>query len=85
MVRVKNRYLVVNILYPTSSPAARATDAVPALLRFHAPTPDAFHTGLLMRLIRDGIAELFGDYGMGMASRTLKSEFLPPTMYRHRI
>ncbi|KAF9739252.1 hypothetical protein PMIN06_005278 [Paraphaeosphaeria minitans] len=78
MVRVKNRYLVVNILYPTSSPAAKAGDAVPEPLQFHAPTPDAFHTGQFMRLVREGIAELFGDYGMGMASRTLKVIYWSP-------
>lgn len=75
MVRVKNRYLVVNILYPVSSPAAKAGEAVPELLQFHAPTPDAFHGGQLVRLVRDGIAELFGDYGMGMANRTLKGRY----------
>lgn len=75
MVRVKNRYLVVSVLYPAASPAAKAGDAVPELLQFHAPTPDAFHTGQLVRLVRDGITELFGDYGMGMASRTLKGEY----------
>ncbi|KAJ4301809.1 RNA-binding protein pop5 [Kalmusia sp. IMI 367209] len=72
MVRVKNRYLVINILYPTASTAIKSEDAVPELVQFHAPTPDGFHTGLLLRLIRDGIAELYGDYGMGMANRTLK-------------
>ncbi|KAL5379293.1 hypothetical protein DPSP01_008566 [Paraphaeosphaeria sporulosa] len=78
MVRVKNRYLVVNILYPTSSPAAKASDAVPELLQFHAPTSDAFHTGQLVRLVREGITELFGDYGMGMANRTLKVTYWSP-------
>ena len=72
MVRVKNRYLVVNFLYPTSSTASNSKDALPELVQFHAPTPDAFHTGQLMRVIRDGINELFGEYGMGMAGTSLK-------------
>ncbi|PSN61970.1 hypothetical protein BS50DRAFT_650372 [Corynespora cassiicola Philippines] len=78
MVRVKNRYLVVNLLYPTSSTASNSKDALPELVQFHAPTPDAFHTGQLMRVIRDGINELFGEYGMGMAGTSLKVNYWSP-------
>jgi hypothetical protein len=76
MVRVKNRYLVVNFLYPTTPSAtcssSKSTETIPDLLQFHAPTPDAFHMGHLLRVIKDGIQELFGDYGMGMVSNALK-------------
>jgi len=71
MVRVKNRYLVVNFLYPSLAAPSDSKDVSP-LLQLHQPTPDAFHTGILLRAIRDGITELFGDYGMGMVSSSLK-------------
>jgi hypothetical protein len=70
MVRVKFRYLVVNFLYP--EPLAKSKTSLPDLVQIHSPTPDAFHAGVLMRLIRDEVEELFGDYGMGMLSSGLK-------------
>ena len=45
---------------------------MPDLVQFHAPTPDSLHTGQLVRLIRDGVELLFGEYGIGMVNRTLK-------------
>jgi len=70
MVRVKYRYLVVNFLYP--EPVAKTKTPLPDLVQIHAPTPDAFHAGTLMRLIRDGVEDLYGDYGAGMVSTGLK-------------
>jgi ribonuclease P/MRP protein subunit POP5 len=72
MVRVKNRYLVVNFLYPSITTPSSSNDAVPQLLQLHQPTPDGFHTGKLLGAIRDGVTDLFGDYGMGMVSSSLK-------------
>ena len=76
MVRVKNRYLVANILYPATTSAVKDGTSAPSIMHFHAPTPDSLHTGQLIRLIRDGIENLFGDYGMGMTNRTLKGGFV---------
>ncbi|KAF2651740.1 hypothetical protein K491DRAFT_681902 [Lophiostoma macrostomum CBS 122681] len=73
MVRVKSRYLVVNYLYPTT--ASSTKDSLPGALQFHQPTPDDFHVGRLSRAIQDGVAELFGDYGMGMAATSLKINY----------
>lgn len=70
MVRVKYRYLVVNFLYP--EPIAKTKTPLPDLVQIHAPTPDAFHAGTLMRLIREGVEDLYGDYGAGMVSTGLK-------------
>jgi ribonuclease P/MRP protein subunit POP5 len=72
MVRVKFRYLVVNFLYP--EPPAKSKTQLPDLVQIHSPTPDAFHAGILVRMIRDEVAELYGDYGMGMVSAALKGE-----------
>jgi ribonuclease P/MRP protein subunit POP5 len=72
MVRVKFRYLVVNFLYPQPSTTAPRKPPLPDLVQIHSPTPDSFHTGILIRLVRDGVAELYGDYGMGMIASGLK-------------
>ena len=71
MVRMKNRYLVVNYLYPSST-TSTSKDSLPGALQFHQPTPDDFHAGRLSRAIQDGVSELFGDYGSGMAASSLK-------------
>jgi hypothetical protein len=70
MVRVKYRYLVVNFLYP--EPAAKSRTQLPDVVQIHSPTPDAFHLGQLIRMIREEVADLYGDYGMGMVSSGLK-------------
>jgi ribonuclease P/MRP protein subunit POP5 len=70
MVRVKNRYLVVNFLYP--EPAAKSKTQLPDLVQTHSPTPDAFHVGIMVRMIREEVEEMFGEYGMGMVSSGLK-------------
>ncbi|KAF2829253.1 hypothetical protein CC86DRAFT_187269 [Ophiobolus disseminans] len=77
MVRVKYRYLVVNILYP-EPPETRKTQ-LPDLVQVYSPTPDAFHAGLFVRLIREQVEELFGDYGMGMISSGLKINYWSPS------
>ncbi|KAF1993388.1 hypothetical protein P154DRAFT_405906, partial [Amniculicola lignicola CBS 123094] len=75
MVRLKSRYLVVNYLYPVAPNASKSKDAVPDLLEFHRNTPDEFNSGVLLKAIRDGVAELFGDYGMGVVSANLKVNY----------
>jgi ribonuclease P/MRP protein subunit POP5 len=70
MVRVKNRYLVVNFLYP--EPPTKSKTQLPDVIQIHSPTPDALKHGLIIRMIREGVEELFGDYGSGMVSSGLK-------------
>ncbi|KAF2129451.1 hypothetical protein P153DRAFT_290518 [Dothidotthia symphoricarpi CBS 119687] len=77
MVRVKFRYLVVNFLYP--EPASKGKAHLPDLVQTYSPTPDSLHQGLLVRLIRDGVSELYGDYGMGMISGGLKVNYWSPS------
>ncbi|KAF1919794.1 Rpp14/Pop5 family-domain-containing protein [Ampelomyces quisqualis] len=77
MVRVKHRYLVVNFLYP--APVAKSKTPLPDLVQIHSPTPDSFHAGVLARLVRDHVEELFGDYGMGMVSTGLKVNYWSPS------
>ncbi|CAN9199008.1 unnamed protein product [Alternaria alternata] len=77
MVRVKNRYLVVNFLYP--EPPAKSKTQLSDAIQIHSPTPDALKQGLIIRMIRDGVEELFGDYGSGMVSSGLKVNYCSPS------
>lgn len=74
MVRLKHRYLLVDILYPSSDAKAIQSrlDAAADLLQFHAPSPSKFDERALIRLIQASIVELFGDYGMGKVAGNLK-------------
>ncbi|KKK12415.1 hypothetical protein ARAM_002333 [Aspergillus rambellii] len=77
MVRVKHRYLLLDILYPepsswpspSSSSSSRAKNTsqsqAQSQLRIHAPTSNALTPSLLAKLVRDEIAEIFGDWGVG--------------------
>ncbi|KAK0356091.1 RNA-binding protein pop5 [Friedmanniomyces endolithicus] len=80
MVRIKHRYLLVNILYPDAKysqlrPATKGDDDVPYTVQFRRPSPDQMNGGLLMRLIRDGVVELFGDYGSGKIAGSLQVKY----------
>ncbi|EGY20805.1 uncharacterized protein VDAG_10434 [Verticillium dahliae VdLs.17] len=64
MVRIKERYLLVNILYPLDT--TRRTDSnVPAFVRRHRPTPGDLLPRDLVKGIRQQVSALFGDYGSG--------------------
>ncbi|PWY91719.1 hypothetical protein BO94DRAFT_533173, partial [Aspergillus sclerotioniger CBS 115572] len=77
MVRLKHRYLLLDILYPDPStwPATSAKNALKSLsksqsqsqsqLQIHSPTSDALTPSLLAKMVREEVAELFGDYGVG--------------------
>ncbi|ODM20203.1 hypothetical protein SI65_05191 [Aspergillus cristatus] len=70
MVRIKQRYLLLDILYPDPSswPKSIPDDAnleTNNHLRIHSPTADTLSPGLLAKLIREQVSELFGDWGVG--------------------
>ncbi len=77
MVRIKYRYLLLQILYPSPSPSNPShpprpgNDNPPTLLTFHHPTPDTLTPALLARCIKDGVGELYGDYGVGLVGASL--------------
>lgn len=60
MVRIKERYLLVNIVYPPD-PAKGAPD----LLVGNQPTIERLTPPALLKAIRAEVAQLFGDYGSG--------------------
>lgn len=77
MVRLKHRYLLVNILYPEDNKDKKhsknsAGEDVPLALQFRRPSDDRVDAKLLARLIREGVADLFGDYGSGMTASSLQ-------------
>lgn len=79
MVRLKHRYLLVNILYPEHSKEKAflkdaAGEEVPYALQFSRPSDDRIDAKLLGRLIRDGVSDLFGDYGSGMIASSLQGK-----------
>ncbi|RAH50343.1 Rpp14/Pop5 family protein [Aspergillus brunneoviolaceus CBS 621.78] len=74
MVRIKHRYLLLDILYPDpttwprrhppASTSSSSSSTIPQL-QIHAPTSDALTPSLLAKLVREQVAELFGDWGVG--------------------
>lgn len=85
MVRIKHRYLLINILYPgpSSNPtrAAPAADKIPDVVQFYAPTSDLLDQRLLAKMIREGVGELFGEWGSGMTAGSLKSTSCHQSMF----
>ncbi|GAB7346764.1 hypothetical protein MBLNU459_g1867t1 [Dothideomycetes sp. NU459] len=82
MVRLKHRYLLINILYPepatSSSTGPRPATDAPDVVQFHQPTSDKLTPQLLVRMLREGVAELFGDYGAAMIASSLVVKYLSP-------
>ncbi|TID25972.1 putative rpp14 pop5 family protein [Venturia nashicola] len=82
MVRIKHRYLLINILYPGPSTIATrlapGAEKVPDVVQFHAPTSDLLDQRLLAKMIREGVGELFGEWGVGMIGGSLKVIYLSP-------
>jgi ribonuclease P/MRP protein subunit POP5 len=78
MVRIKHRYLLLNILFPGDH-APRHDAATPPYLTFHHPAPPNFHGGALIVALRASIATHFGDVGAGLAAPSLKVIYFSPT------
>lgn len=79
MVRIKHRYLLFNVLYPGSAPAAHTKSDEPPYLAFHSPSPAHLSGGLLLTALRASIASHFGDVGLGLASASLRVVYFSPT------
>ena len=79
MVRIKHRYLLVNILYPQESDSKAVgnvqVDAnLPYVVKFRQPSSDALDGRIMMRIVRDGVSPLFGDYGSGMIAGMIRRD-----------
>lgn len=71
MVRVKERYLLVNILYPEAARNSSNSN-LPDILVYNQPTTDAFTARVLSQAVKAEVTNLFGDYGAGTVERTLR-------------
>lgn len=78
MVRLKHRYLLVTFLYPSSLTGLPIKDSLPDIVQFNQPSSDQLTVPLLIKAIREGVAELFGDYGVGVVSSSLQVKYLSP-------
>ncbi|KAK6583910.1 hypothetical protein PZA11_003640 [Diplocarpon coronariae] len=77
MVRLKHRYLLVNILYPeVEKPQSKAD--VPDVVVFNRPTTSELTAPALLRGLRAEVLSLFGDYGAGAVSESLAVKYLSP-------
>jgi ribonuclease P/MRP protein subunit POP5 len=70
MVRLKNRYLLVNILYPELGLQPKIPK-VPDVVVFNQPTTSTLTASALIKGLRAAVAELFGDYGSGAVNERL--------------
>lgn len=73
MVRIKERYVLVNILYPPE-PSKQQTSSVPDFVVLHQPTTGSLTPQSLLKAIRAEVATLFGDYGSGAIEGNLSGE-----------
>lgn len=71
MVRIKERYLLFNILYPDASPDL-SKPSLPDILVYNQPTTDACTGRSISHAVKAEITNLFGDYGAGAVERTLR-------------
>ena len=76
MVRLKHRYLVVHILYLSESVANKP--AAQSILQFHRPSPANIDIAHLLRIIRASVEYMYGDYGLGLISSSLKINYFSP-------
>lgn len=76
MVRIKNRYLLVNILYPELEKNSSSKEKLPDVVVFNQPSPDALNARALLRGIQTEVADLFGDFGSGAIADSLAGLFL---------
>ncbi|KAK4574802.1 RNA-binding protein pop5 [Recurvomyces mirabilis] len=80
MVRIKHRYLLVNILYPDPKTSNvqiknKPGEDAPYTMHFRRPSSDKMDGKVLFRLIKDNVAGLFGDYGSGKIAGSLQVKY----------
>ncbi|KAI9051662.1 hypothetical protein LZ554_004704 [Drepanopeziza brunnea f. sp. 'monogermtubi'] len=74
MVRLKHRYLLVNILYPELE-KSRSGAKIPDIVLFNQPSTSELTQQALLRGLRAEISTLFGDYGSGAVSELLAVKY----------
>ncbi|KAL1890351.1 RNA-binding protein pop5 [Sporothrix stenoceras] len=81
MVRVKERYLLVNILYPKDGTTDTKSNGEeqPHFVAVRRPTQSDLTPQLLLRGIKSETQALFGDCGAGAVERTLSVKYFSRT------
>ncbi|KAF3936286.1 hypothetical protein ABW19_dt0207352 [Dactylella cylindrospora] len=81
MVRVKQRYILFNILYPAApaTSTVKGSDSTSPTLTFHQPSPANLNRVTLGAIIRNSISHNFGDWGIGQAGSFAVKYFSPAT------
>ncbi|KAL8296998.1 hypothetical protein RB601_003477 [Gaeumannomyces tritici] len=74
MVRIKERYLLVNILYPDALKDSKPGE--PDLAVLHRPTTNDLTPQAILRAVRAQVNSIFGDYGSGLIERGLQLKYL---------
>ncbi|KAK3487635.1 Rpp14/Pop5 family-domain-containing protein [Neurospora hispaniola] len=74
MVRLKDRYLLVNIVYADIPPGQKGP--VPDLLLYNQPTIGELRPQTILKGIRSQVNALFGDCGSGSVERSLQVKYL---------
>ncbi|KAF6835204.1 Rpp14 family protein [Colletotrichum plurivorum] len=77
MVRIKERYILVNIVYPPE-PSKDGAAKVPDFVVMHQPTTGQLTPQSLLKALRTEVASLFGDYGSGAIEGNLAVKYLSP-------
>jgi ribonuclease P/MRP protein subunit POP5 len=72
MVRLKNRYLLINILYPGLD-TKPLDPKIPDVVVFNQPTTDNLNPQALLRGIKAEVSSLFGDHGAGAIGDSIQS------------
>ncbi|QPH12198.1 hypothetical protein C2857_004301 [Epichloe festucae Fl1] len=74
MVRIKERYLLVNIIYPPDTSTSAAD--IPDFISQHQPTVERLTPQALLKGIKAEVGLLFGDYGLGAFEGSLSVKYL---------
>ncbi|KAL2066353.1 hypothetical protein VTL71DRAFT_2424 [Oculimacula yallundae] len=77
MVRLKHRYLLVNILYPELE-KSQSQSKIPDVVVFNQPSSSSLTNQALLRGLRAEISNTFGDFGMGAVAESLTVKYLSP-------
>lgn len=73
MVRLKDRYLLVNIIY-ADVPPGQSKGPVSDLILYNQPTTSELKPQHLLKGIRSQVNALFGDCGSGAVDRSLQGK-----------
>ncbi|KAK5049117.1 hypothetical protein LTR84_005540 [Exophiala bonariae] len=74
MVRIKQRYLLFNILYPSDPTATQPL----SYISIHRPSPNHVTSRNVLSTLRNNISNIFGDHGLGVTQSSLKIVYFSP-------